>query len=154
MSEALHNSFASVATNNDISNTGGEGGLVDLSAAETVAAAVGGEEVLSVNSSDDSSDDKESEESEPLFGVEVLNGSPTFSVNIDLMPDLPTDNKVSKYSFYSHLTHYVEGHKISKSNRAADEICLLPEAGAFVRNMDPMNLAGNVAVLDVVRSWF
>ena len=124
--------------NNDSGNTEGEGGLVDLSAVETVAAAVGGEDVLSVNSSDDSSDDKESEESEPLFGVEVLNGSPTFSVNIDLMPDLPTDNKVSKYSFYSHLTHYVEGHKISKSNRAADEICLLPEAGAFVRNMDPI----------------
>jgi len=139
--------------NNDSGNTGGEGGLVDLSAVETVAAAVGGE-VLSVNSSDDSSNDKESEESEPLFGVEVLNGSPTFSVNNDLMPDLPMDNEVSKYSFYSRLTHYMEGHKISESNRAADEICLLSEAGAFVRNMDPMNLAGNVAVLDVVRSWF
>ena len=42
MSEALDNSFAAVATNNDSSNTGGEGGLVDLSAVETVAAAVGG----------------------------------------------------------------------------------------------------------------
>jgi len=54
------------------------------------------------------------------------------------MADSPTDNKVSKYSFYSRLTHYMEGHKISKLNRAAVELCLLSEAGAFVRNMDPM----------------
>jgi len=32
----------------------------------------------------------------------------------------------------------MEGHKISESNRAAVEICLLSDAGAFVRNMDPM----------------
>jgi ribosomal protein L28 len=31
-----------------------------------------------------------------------------------------------------------EGHKISESNRAAVELCVLSEAGAFVRNMDPM----------------
>ena len=42
---------------------------------------VGGGEVLSVNlASDDSSDVKESDKSVPLFGVEVLNGSPTFSL--------------------------------------------------------------------------
>jgi len=70
--DALDNSFAAV-------DTGGEGGLVDLSTVETVATTVGGGEVLSVNfASDDSSDVKESEESAPLFGVEVLNGSPTF----------------------------------------------------------------------------
>ena len=97
-----------------------------------------GGEVLSVNSSNDSSDDEESEESEPLFGVEVLNGSPTISDNNDQMADSPMDNKVSKYSFYSRLTHYMEGNKISESNRAAVEICLLSEAGAFVRNKDPM----------------
>ncbi len=45
---------------------------------------------------------------------------------------------MSKYSFYSCLSHYVEGHKISESNCAAVELCLLSEAGAFVRNMDPM----------------
>jgi hypothetical protein len=54
------------------------------------------------------------------------------------MVDSPTDNEVSKYSFYSRLTHYMEGHKICEANRAAVEICLLSEAGAFVRNMDPM----------------
>ena len=45
---------------------------------------------------------------------------------------------MSKYSIYSRLTHYMEGHMISESNRAAVELCLLSEAGAFVRNMDPM----------------
>ena len=140
MSDALDNSFAGGATYNDDSgNTGGEGGLVDLSSAvETVAAAVEGGEVLSVNSSDDSSDDEESKESVPLFGVELVNGSPTFLLDNDQMADSPTDNEVSKYSFYSRLTHYMEGHKISESNRAAVELCLLSEAGAFVRNMDPM----------------
>jgi len=54
------------------------------------------------------------------------------------MADLPKDNKESKYSFYSRLTHYMEGHKINESNRAAVELCLLSEAGAFLRNMDPM----------------
>ena len=63
----------------------------------------GGGEVLSVVNS---SNDEDSEESESLFGVEVLNGSPTFSDNNDQMADLPMDNEVSKYSFYSHLSHY------------------------------------------------
>ena len=72
----------------------------------------------------DSSDVKESEESVPLFGVEVLNGGPTFSLDNDQMADSPTDNEVSKYSFYSRLTHYMEGHKISELNRAAVELCL------------------------------
>ena len=84
MSDALDNSFAVVATYNDSGNTGEEGGLVDLSAVETVAAAVGGGEVLSVNSaSDDSSDVEESEELVPLFGVEVLNVSPAFLLDND-----------------------------------------------------------------------
>ena len=54
------------------------------------------------------------------------------------MPDLPTVNEVRKYSFHSRLIHYMEGHKISESNRAAVKLCFLSEAGAFVRNMDPM----------------
>jgi len=32
----------------------------------------------------------------------------------------------------------MEGHKISESNRIAVELCILSEAGAFMRNMDPM----------------
>ncbi len=141
MSDALDNSFATGATTyNDSGNTGGEGGLVlDISAVETVAATVGGGEDLSVNSSDDSrNDDEESKESVPLFGVELINGSPTYSLDNDQMADSPTDNEVSKYSFYQRLTHYMEGHKISESSRAAVELCILSEAGAFVRNMDPM----------------
>jgi hypothetical protein len=87
---------------------------------------------------DNSSDDEDSEELESLFGIEMLNSSPTFSVNNDQIADSLTDNEVSKYSFYTSLSHYMEGHKISESNRAAVEICLLSEAGAFMRNMDPM----------------
>jgi hypothetical protein len=143
VSDALDNSFATddaLDNSFDAVDTGREGGLVDLSIVESVAAAaVGGGEGLSVNSaSDDSSDVKESDESAPLFGVEVLNGSPTFSLENDQMADSPTDNEVSKYSFYSRLNHYMEGHKISESNRAAVKLCLLSEAGAFVRKMDPM----------------
>ena len=76
--DALDDSF-------DRADTGGEGGLVDLSTVESVAtAAVGGGEVLSVNSaSDESRDVEESDESAPLFGVEVVNGSPTFSLEND-----------------------------------------------------------------------
>jgi len=143
VSDALDNSFTvgdALDKSLDAVDTGGEEGLVDLSTVESVAAAAGGGgEVLSVDSaSDDSSDDEESDKSAPLFGVEVINGSPTFSLENDQMPDSPTDNEVSKYSFHSHLTHYMEGHKISKSNRAAVKLCLLSKAGAFMRNMDPM----------------
>ena len=141
-SEALDNSFAAGAS--AYNTAGGEGGgLVDFSAVETVAAAAvagGGEEVHSVNSSDYSSDDEESKESVPLFGVGlVVDGSPTFSLNDeDQVADSPTDNEVSKYSFFQRLTHYMDGQKISSFNRAAVELCILSEAGAFVRNMDPM----------------
>jgi len=55
VSDELGNSFAAVATYNDSGNTGGEGGLVDLSAVETVAATVRGGEVLSINSASDDS---------------------------------------------------------------------------------------------------
>jgi len=134
-----------LATGASAYNTaGGEGGgLVDFSAVETVAAAAvagGGEEVHSVNSSDYSSDDEESKESVPLFGVGlVVDGSPTFSLNDeDQVADSPTDNEVSKYSFFQRLTHYMDGQKISSFNRAAVELCILSEAGTFVRNMDPM----------------
>jgi hypothetical protein len=138
-SDALNNSFVEGAsTYNDSGNTGGEGGLVDLSAVETVAAAVGGGEVHSVNSSDDSSDDEESKESVLLFGDDLVHGSPTFLLDNEQVADSPTDNEVSKYSFYQRLTHYMEGHKITELNRAAVELCILSEAGAFVRNMDPM----------------
>ena len=138
-SEALDNSFAADAST--YNTAGGEGGLVDFSAVETVAAAAagGGREVHSVNSSDYSSGDEESKESVPLFGAGLVDGSPTFSLdNEDQVLDSPTDNEVSKYSFYQRLTHYMDGHKISSFNRAAVELCILSEAGAFVRNMDPM----------------
>jgi hypothetical protein len=68
----------------------------------------------------------------PLYGVGVCDDSPDFGEHNDLMPDSPTGNEVSKYSFYSRLSHYMEGHKISEINRNAVELCLLSEAGAFV----------------------
>jgi hypothetical protein len=110
--------------------------LVTLSAFATVATVVGGG---FVNSSVDSSDDEVgSVHSAPLFGVGVCDDSPNFSDHNDMMPDSPTDNEVSKYSFHSCLSHYMEGHKISESNHADVELCLLSEAGAFMRNTDPM----------------
>jgi hypothetical protein len=73
-----------------------------------------------------------------LLGDEGLVNSPYFSENNDMMASLPTDNKVGKYSFYSHLSHNMEGHKIGESNCASVELCILSRAGAFVCNMDPM----------------
>jgi hypothetical protein len=97
-----------------------------------------GLDISSVDSSDDEVVSVHSVHSVPLYGVGVCDDSPNFCEHYDQMPDSPTDNEVSKYSFYSHLSHYMEGHKISKSNRDAVELCLLSEAGAFVRNIDPM----------------
>ena len=101
MSVALDNLFAAVPASEDSSSHEG-GGLVDLSIVATVATVGGGGLVDSLVNS---SDDKISVESAPLFGVGVLNDSPTFSEHNDLMPDSPTDNKVSKYSSYSRVSH-------------------------------------------------
>jgi hypothetical protein len=73
-----------------------------------------------------------------LLGDEGLVNSPHFSENNYMMASLPTDNELSKYSFYSCLSHYMDGHKIGKSNCASVELCILSEAGAFVCDMDPM----------------
>ena len=51
-----------------------------------------------------------------LYGNGVLCDSPPdFDEHNDPLHDSPTDNEVSKYSFYSRLTHYMEGHKITFS---------------------------------------
>ncbi len=90
------------------------------------------------NSSAKDDDSMHSSKSGVLLGDKGLVNSPYFSENNDMMASLPTDNKVGKYSFYSHLSHYMGGHKIGESNRASVELCILSEAGAFVHNMDPM----------------
>ena len=69
-------------------------------------------------------------------GLELGDSSPNFSPNNS--PESPTDNEVSKYSFFARLMHYMDGNKISEANRAAVEVCILVEAGAAVRSMDPM----------------
>ena len=68
-------------------------------------------------------------------GRKTTGEDPTFSPNDD--PKSPTDNEVSKYSFFDRLTHYMDGNKISEANRAAVEVCISVEAGAAVRSMDP-----------------
>jgi hypothetical protein len=83
-------------------------------------------------------DSMHSSKSRILLGDEGLVNSPHFSETNDMMASLPTDNEVSKYSFYSCLSHYMEGHKISESNCTSVELCNLSEAGAFVHGMDPM----------------
>jgi len=95
---------------------------------------------------DVASDDSDSHESPPPsrrvgrkttgLGLALGESSPTFSPNSS--PELPTDNEVSKYSFFARLAHYMEGEKISEANRAAVEVCISVEAGAAVRSMDPM----------------
>jgi hypothetical protein len=66
-----------------------------------------------------------------LLGDKGSVNSPHFSENNYMIASLPTDNKVSKYSFYSCLSHYMEGHKIGKSNCASVELCILSEAGVL-----------------------
>ena len=53
-------------------------------------------------------------------------------------PPTPTDNEVSRYSFCDRLKHYMDGSLITEGNRASVEMCILVEAGAAVRGMDPM----------------
>ena len=50
----------------------------------------------------------------------------------------PTDNEVSKYSFFERLKHYMEGHKITEGIHASVALCIFIEAGAAVCGMDPM----------------
>jgi hypothetical protein len=98
-----------------------------------------------------------SSESSILLGDEGLVNSPFFSENNEMIAT-PTDNKVSKYSFYSRLSHYMEGHIIGDSNRASVELCILSEASVFVRNMDLMKkdkeekafLAKYVSIIDEI----
>jgi hypothetical protein len=71
-----------------------------------------------------------------MMGLELGDSSPNFSPNNS--QESPTDNKVSKYSFFARLMHYMDGNKISKANRVAVEVCISVEAGAAVRSMDPM----------------
>jgi ribosomal protein L28 len=112
-----------------------DGSHHDHGGEEAVATRVG--EALDI-SSVDSSNEEDNEEvisvhsvhSAELYGDGVCD-SPNFDEHNDPMNDSPMDNKVSKYSFYSCLTHYMEGHKISESNCAAVELCLLSEAGAL-----------------------
>ena len=98
-------------------------------------------EVLDISSVDSSDDEVVSVQSSSVQNSVQLYGNgvqcdspPDFDEHNDPLHDSPTDNEVSKYLFYSHM----EGNKISESNRAAVELCILSEAGAFVRNMDPM----------------
>ena len=71
------------------------------------------------------------------YSVENL-ASPLFSPNNNDDPLTPTDNEVSRYSFFDRLRHYLEGNKISEATRAAVELCIFVEAGTAVCDMDRM----------------
>ena len=64
--------------------------------------------------------------------------SPLFANDGGYDPATPTDNEVSRFSFFDRLKHYMEGNQITEANRASVEMCILVEAGASVRGMDPM----------------
>ena len=75
-------------------------------------------EVLDLSSVDSSDDEVFSVQSSVQNSVQLYDNGvlcdspPDFAGHNDPMVDSPTDNEVSKYSFYSRLTHYMEGHKI------------------------------------------
>jgi hypothetical protein len=48
------------------------------------------------------------------------------------------DEEVSKFTFLERLAHYMDGHKISNSNRKAVELAIFTKAGTYVRGLDPM----------------
>ncbi len=71
-----------------------------------------------------------------MTGLGLGDSSPIFSPKNS--SESPTDNEVSKYSFFARLAHYMDGNKISEANRASVDVCISVEAGAAVRSMDPM----------------
>jgi hypothetical protein len=115
--------------------TGGRGLVPDVDCSSTATPC--GTVYLDESSANCSDSIPSSISGKPLGGKGLVN-SPHFSKNNDMMASLPTDNEVSKYSFYSCLSHYMEGHKIGKSICASVELGILSEAGAFVRDMDLM----------------
>jgi hypothetical protein len=67
--------------------------------------------------------------------------SPCVLYEDDVKPsdlDEPTDAEVGKWSFHERLVHYMDGEKISHSNRKAVELVLLIEAGSYVWGLNPM----------------
>jgi hypothetical protein len=88
-----------VAAGEDGSRHGGE---------EAVATRVGeGLDTSSVDSSDDEVFSVHSSvHSAQLYGVGVCD-SPDFDEQNDPLHDSPMDNEVSKYSFFSRMTHYM-----------------------------------------------
>ncbi len=51
--------------------------------------------------------------------------SPLFLRDGDDCPATPTDNEVSRYSFFDQLKHYMEGNPITEGNRVSVELCIL-----------------------------
>ena len=48
---------------------------------------------------------------------------------------------MSKFNFFEHLAHYLDGSCISNRNRKAVKLAILAEAGTYVRGLDPMKRA-------------
>ncbi len=158
-----HDGMASVAASSVATGTGAANfpTAIYARAASTAAYATAAGRValpaLSVNSSSSS----DSDNSDMIGGDGATLGrkstgltdftdsppaSPTFTSEQDIFSangddvedDMPTDAEASKYSFLDRLEHYMEQGLITEDNCKAVELAIMVEAGANVREMDPM----------------
>ena len=121
-----------------------------VAAAKKISSCVG---VAEYSSDEDDEDDDGSAESfsSPRASGDKTAGMSSADEDLGLSPDsafshsvlrdsppTPTDNEVSRFSFCDRLKHYMDGNLITKANRTSVEMCILVEAGAAVRGMDPM----------------
>ena len=61
------------------------------------------------------------------FGTKTTGAdeSPLFTNDGGYDPAMPTDNEVSRFSFFDRLKHYMEGNQITEGNRTSVEIVFL-----------------------------
>ena len=60
--------------------------------------------------------------------------------------DSRTVAEVSQYSFLDHLRHYMDGNRISYSNRKAVAWTILFEVGTLKRNLDTLRTRYSVSM--------
>jgi len=89
-----------------------------------------------MSSPDDRAQDSSSVGSDGRLGI----GNLSFSgeEDDDDFEGEKTDQKVSKYSFYDRLEHYIERELIKEENRKSVKLAIMVEAGANVREIGVM----------------